>query len=848
MGRPTRPRQTHLPSFERQQVRLDGQWIALQEAFEAGRARMQADATGIVPEQVLVFETVGSIEKFQAAVRRVEGLEWLAEWEGDEIPSDEDFYVDEEHRNKPLDGRLFLTSTDRRGLEAIARLWSDYQASEGKRLPHSFGKWRDLFSQLRQVRFWDTEDRLRDTGLLENLQFDLAHTQDPVRIEAELWFYTTPEERSLRVERLRSRISEDGGRVLAEREIEEAGYSGVLFELPAPVASTLLNGSYDLLLLRDSAVMYFRPTGQTIVPVPVDAPVDAPLEVDSRPSGNESPVVALLDGLPLANHGWLDGSVVVDDPDGWEANYPVNVRSHGTAMASLIVRGDAGSNGESLAGPIYARPVMRPKPTWAGRFEEAIPDNELPLDLLHRAFRRMFESEGGSAPAAPSIRIVNFSLGDKARPFDRSVSSWARLFDWLSWHYNVLILVSAGNFVDNVELDVTLADLEGMASADLERRVIAVAAEKAAQRRILVPAEAINALTVGAVHEDDTTVNGPDNRIDCYVTSGMPSPINRLGLGYRRAIKPEIYLPGGRQLYQPKPGAPTEQAVLQIAAIESRAPGHPVAAPGQNPGELTGMLFKRGTSNATALASRAAAQLLETLYDLGSEPGGEALLDECIPTMLKTLLVHGSRWTGGYDSFKATLASTAPAPHLNYSAERFVGYGRVDLSRVRTSTDQRATVIGCGIFEQEGAHQFTFPLPISLNRRRDWRRLIITLAWLTPINPRRQTYRKAALTFSPTAAQLSTDVGVRSRDADGNAAKRGTVQHQVFEGHASRDFLEGDAIKILVNCREEAGALNGERVPYALAVTLEVAEALDVPIYDEILLRIRQPIRVPTST
>ena len=46
-------------------------------------------------------------------------------------------------------------------------------------------------------------------------------------------------------------------------------------------------------------------------------------------------------------------------------------------------------------------------------------------------------------------------------------------------------------------------------------------------------------------------------------------------------------------------------------------------------------------------------------------------------------------------------------------------------------------------------------------------------------------------------------------------------------------FVEGENLEIRVSCRAGAGALEDE-VPYALAITLEVAEELGVDIYDEV--------------
>src|SRR5207249_2248986 len=90
---------------------------------------------------------------------------------------------------------------------------------------------------------------------------------------------------------------------------------------------------------------------------------------------------------------------------------------HGTAMASFITRGELVESGDPLTRPIYARPILANDPS--GRGLESIPRDVLPVDLLHRAVRRLFEGEGGEAPVAPSVRIINLSVGDRLQTFKR---------------------------------------------------------------------------------------------------------------------------------------------------------------------------------------------------------------------------------------------------------------------------------------------------------------------------------------------------------------------------------------------------------------------------------------------
>ncbi len=78
---------------------------------------------------------------------------------------------------------------------------------------------------------------------------------------------------------------------------------------------------------------------------------------------------------------------------------------------------------------------------------------------------------------------------------------------------------------------------------------------------------------------------------------------------------------------------------------------------------------------------------------------------------------------------------------------------------------------------------------------------------------------------------------VKRQQAESRAVKRGTVQHEVLEGEQASAFVEDDNLVIQVNCTSDAGIL-ADSVPYALVTTLEVAEDIDIPIYDEVRARI----------
>src|SRR5271154_4250355 len=85
----------HLPDHLRQTRRLAPQFRQLAHALDAQRAELRLDP-GQEPERVLVLETVDGVDEFVRAVQRIQGMEWLGEWEVDAIEPDNDFYVESE--------------------------------------------------------------------------------------------------------------------------------------------------------------------------------------------------------------------------------------------------------------------------------------------------------------------------------------------------------------------------------------------------------------------------------------------------------------------------------------------------------------------------------------------------------------------------------------------------------------------------------------------------------------------------------------------------------------------------------------------------------------------------------
>jgi hypothetical protein len=800
---------------------------------------LQLEAQGLLPERVIVLETVGTVGDFVRAVRNVPGLEWLAEVEEEDIPPDEDFFVvsnvDVPRPGRLLGGRLFMIFADQAALSQMLSLWTSWQAEQ--QMPHGLAPWASLFEQLRDVRTWGIRDRLLETGVLHDWQERIAHGQEVVPCELELWYRQNTEKRDVAERRVRQLIEGQNGQTLASAVISEIAYHALLVHLPIRAVSTLPErlGAAATLVQCDQ-IQFFRASGQMAAVLREDGREQDEAILPDLTAMRE-PVIALLDGLPVQVHRRLEGHLIVDDPDDLENNYLAGERRHGTAMASLIVHGDLGANEDVLPTPLYVRPILQPDARdWRQPRAEAAPENTLVVDLLYRAVRRLFEGEGTEPPAAPTVAVINLSVGIRDRFFEGALSPLARLLDWLAWRYQVLFVVSAGNHAHAVALaEDAVSNFADLDLIDLQGHVVRAVAADARHRRLLSPAEATNVLTVGALDADASNGVPPPRWRRPYTDARLPSPLNAQGMGWRRAIKPDILAPGGRVVVQEIPTAPS---TLQLYD-RTLGPGQLTAAPGTTSGDRGATWFTRGTSNSTAFVSRAAGFLHEVLQVLRDEPGG-ALLDDVSPAVwLKALIAHGATWGPAGSVLSEILRNDENGGHFKEYLTRLMGYGGVDIARVAECTPFRVTMISGGSLRADQSHIHQLPLPPSLSGVRGHRRLTVTLAWFTPVNPRHQGWRRAQLWFhaDPTRNTRSTDPFTKLRlarqEADWKAVQRGTLQHEIFEGEKAAAYVSGTAQEIQVSCRADAGALE-EDVPYALVTTLEVAEEIGVEIYDEI--------------
>lgn len=441
--------------------------------------------------------------------------------------------------------------------------------------------------------------------------------------------------------------------------------------------------------------------------------------------------------------------------------------------------------------------------------------------------------------------LVNLSLGDENRPFARQMSPLGRLLDHLSWRYRVLFLVSAGNIKDRLPIEgySTWSAFEAASPEEREKAVLHSLNANKSRRTLFSPAEAMNVLTIGAAHSGSGYTGAfPSDRVDPFTDEHLPNIVSALGLGFKRVIKPEVLFEGGR--------APVMMAASG-GGLEVRPPSGGVklfgvkAARPSRSGGTRHEDFTWGTSAATALATRAAHRIYDAMFDpSGGSNHADIPADERA-LVLKTLLVHSAQWGEKGAMLDTLFGPQGQGSHHQRRDDiaRLLGYGVPQIDRVLDCAENRATLLGTGTINADTAILYRVPLPDGLEGVRAFRALAVTLAWFSPVNPRHQGYRMAALDASAGSEEKYWMASEReSSQPTDKAVIRGTVFHERRSDEAATVFVDDGHVLLRVSCRATAGTLT-EPIPFALAVSFEVGVDAGIPVYEQVRARLGIPVR-----
>ena len=809
-----------------------------------------------------MIEVIGSPTVFKNAAAKI-GLEWLAEdvttlhgvrsyFEpsadadaddddeeavGDVDLSEDDFDFLLGEDTVPVDetgGALYLGMPTKATFEALRNLWDEYKAN--KSAPDGLGDWWKLFGLLHELRAWGPQDRIGD-ATLRRLSDERARQQgDDLRLEVDLWYRLDAADRDRAVTEFHAAVDQVGGEILDELRLDDIRYHAALVHLPGAAVDAIVARSGPLAL--DDDIMSIRP--QSGFKFSIDELVSGETEdagdVDEPPSRAE--IGALIDGWPVENHVKLRNRLDVIELDVADSMAPVNRRFHGSAMASLILRGDLHEENAPLDRRLKVVPVLMPDGPY-----ETPPKDKLALGVIHRAVRELKEGTGGQDPSGPDVVIINHSICDEAAGFAGTMSPWARLLDYLAWKYRVLFVVSAGNIPEPFEVPGYPTGAAMRAAKPEHRRAELLRAIEAAksQRTIFSPAESVNALTVGAAHCDGSTLTLPSSIADPYGDRAAPILGSGLGHGFNRSVKPDVMLPGGRQI-----ALASEGPMLRVHGREhADRYGQLVATPDPATGHLDFTRMSSGTSNAAALATRMGMMIGDVLDDSPINTGVPWYRRDTAPCVLKALIAHGASWGDLGQEMTDIHIPAGSVPRRKEAVSRAMGYGPVD-GRLVDGGGHRVTLLAQDSIRKERRHEWLIPLPDDFRSSTEFRKIVVTLAWLTPVLPNSSEYRAIGLNMVGASGKTNIWEGVKRHGAQPAVgfAKRGTLIHAVYEGNRKAIPFgpEGEFV-INVQATGKAAGLSKIEVPYALVVSIEVADTINADIAASIRTRLAQRAR-----
>lgn len=536
----------------------------------------------------------------------------------------------------------------------------------------------------------------------------------------------------------------------------------------------------------------------------------------SGPDDEDGATITILDSGLISGHPLLEQAV------GEEISFvgggdPSDATGHGTGVAGFALYGD-------VENCLQQRQFATRLRIHSGKVLTGL-NNEYDRRLIASQVTEAvnyFHDELG-------CRIFNISFGDAQQPYDgRHVKGLAAVLDELARTKGVLFVISAGNFRGTEEVP---SDWREDYPGYLFTR----------ETRIIDPAPALNALTVGSLARYDQDRNSArwprDVNHQPIARADELSPFTRTGPGPNRSIKPDLVEYGGN------------------VAIDLRTGGTPrFNQPDPNISEIGlkhsyagNRLFTPliGTSFAAPKVTNLAGRLLSDY------PAASA-------NLVRALILLHAKWP----ETATRLCESQEDPGLELGFYSY-GYGRPDVEKTIYSLESCATLIAEERIGPDQTHFFEIPLPEDfMADGRVERSIRVALAYCPPCRSTRKTYKGSKISFKIVSeTDLDTlsnrfregsnldNIGEWSGFVPGSQLRsRGTVlattkEISVIPSHSP--LRNGKRLFIVITHQVEGWAkdLVDDLESYALAVALESRGGEHVRLYTQLRTRLRQRAR-----
>ena len=412
--------------------------------------------------------------------------------------------------------------------------------------------------------------------------------------------------------------------------------------------------------------------------------------------GNHAPGVVVLDS-GLATGHFLLKAAVGEAKSFLPGEGENDENGHGTHVSGLALYGDF----EHCLRTRSFVPMLR---LFSGRIldKENANDTGFIENHIEQAVRYF--------KATHACKVFNLSFGDSSKPFlGGHVKGLSVVLDTLSRELDIVFIVSAGNHCIGNDSP------EGLDWRDNYPHYLLKDSW-----RIIEPATALNALTVGSLARHNQTLNSQRYSQDPselpVAQPDQPSPFTCAGPSVDGAIKPELLAYGGNWAINARAGH----------SLLEQSGGLGVVSTQQSP-EGYKVTIKNGTSMAAPqVAHLAASVLLEQPEANGNFIRALLCLNAVMPHPCQDLIDQ------------------------NKEFRRVCGYGKVDECALFRSLENAVTLKAEGAIENKKHHFYEIPVPpeFANGGRRRSREIAAALAYTPPVRSTRMKYRATRIDFS----------------------------------------------------------------------------------------------------